>query len=195
MTITSTSRLGMTQWSDNDDAPITREQMNNDFAGLEELVAIGLKGTLATRPPAGTRERLYLVNAGAGLGTVYWDTGAAWVTVRAPSVTVLPHTWSVPGDVLADTIPGFFVPKPAGQSVRLLSVRHKIQSGTGVNVALRIDGVAATGYGAFTSTAAAQSVASPLAFATADVYLDLVTSAPSGSPKGLTVSAYLEYTA
>ena len=86
MTVTTTTRLGLTRWSADSD-PITRPQMDASHAALEAKSVIFDRGTLAARGAAGTVGRFYEVtDAVAEAPTLFWDNGSAWVEIR-PDLT------------------------------------------------------------------------------------------------------------
>lgn len=80
MTVTASTRLGITRWSAGTD-PFTRAQMDGSFATLDDLVAIDMQGLLSARPAAGVRGRYYWATDGGG--SLSRDTGTAWVAVGA----------------------------------------------------------------------------------------------------------------
>lgn len=82
MTITSTPRFELTQWSSGDDE-FSREQLTVDFAGISDHAGIFLSGTSATPPTAAaantrafywdkTNEKLYFRGDVAGVGVAAW---------------------------------------------------------------------------------------------------------------------------
>lgn len=77
MTVTTTSRVGITRWSAGTDA-FTRAQMDASHAAIEANVALYAEGTFAARPAAGKAGRLYRATDTGGF---YWDTGAVWLPI------------------------------------------------------------------------------------------------------------------
>lgn len=77
MTVTSTARLALTQWSAGSD-PFTRAQVNASLASLESLAAIDRQGVDASRPATGVRGTYYYATDTVRL---YRDTGTAWYGV------------------------------------------------------------------------------------------------------------------
>ena len=80
MTITTTPRLGVTQWSVGSD-PFTRAQMNAAFASIELLATIYSQGLFSARPSAGTTGRFYLATD-TTVPTLYYDTGVTWINLN-----------------------------------------------------------------------------------------------------------------
>ena len=197
MTVSSTPRLGLTQWSADSDPPINRGQMGSDFADLDALVAIALRGTLAERPPAGTRERLYFVASGASAGQLFWDTGAAWVAIVVPKTLPWEQTFSVPGEIsVADTIiPGFYTRLPAGASSKIVGGRANIAEGTSVTFDLRRhDGsTVATVLNGQTATVGGAGWTMDLSVGNLWRVYPVIT-AVSGAPKHLSITLFRETT-
>lgn len=108
----------------------------------------------------------------------------------------IPHTFTISGEVKVDVagesyIPPFPIPVPAGQAVDLASVRVRLNSGTSATCELRKNGTIVGA--AFTvSSSTWATVARTTTFADLDD-LALVITAVSGTPKGLSVAALLEY--
>ncbi len=103
----------------------------------------------------------------------------------------LPHSWALNGTGTVDTLPGFFVSLPAGQTAALAAVRYATTSGT-ATVSVRRNATGATGFTGLsvTSTAATTDPAN-VALADGD-YLDLDITAVS-SPVDLRVTVFVEY--
>lgn len=144
----------------------------------------------------GTRHDLVARHAIAVL-----PTGTTGTTVALGNHNHLieqPHTWAVGADVKVpsgdtDYIPGFFVSKPATQTVKLTRCRAKINSGTSVTCKIQINGVDATGFtGISVTTTAATTDPADVTLADGD-YVTLVVTAVSGSPKNMSFSAMLSY--
>lgn len=74
MTVTTTTRLGITRWSAGTD-PLTRAQMDASHAAIELLTAIYGQGTFSARPAAGTAGRFYFATDSKVL---YYDNGSVW---------------------------------------------------------------------------------------------------------------------
>lgn len=96
MAVTTTTRLGITRWSDGAD-PFTRAQMDNDHAQIENLVAIDQQGTFASRPAAGVRGRYYYATDN---GLVYRDNGTGWTQI-GPASALAGDTTSITWGVAA----------------------------------------------------------------------------------------------
>lgn len=79
MAVTTSSRVGVTQWSSSSDQ-FTRTQMDSSHAAIESLVAIYGQGVIGSRPTAGKVGRFYwATDEDKG----YYDTGVAWKTIGA----------------------------------------------------------------------------------------------------------------
>lgn len=74
MARSQTSRFGLWRWSSDSDTQ-GRSDFDSDNNQLETLALIGLRGTLAARPAAGIRERLYYAT---DVRALYWDSGSTW---------------------------------------------------------------------------------------------------------------------
>lgn len=99
MTITSTTRLGLPQWSADTDAAITRVQTNAAFAELENVVAIDGQGTSTafSAISPGVRGRYYYVTT---TGTLWRDDGTQWDAINPATSYNTPGS-SSPGDSAA----------------------------------------------------------------------------------------------
>lgn len=80
MAVTTTARLGMTQWSSAADPPVTRAQLNDDNLTVEQKAAGGLQGNAADRPAAGAAFARFFYWA-EDTEELSWCDGAEWVTV------------------------------------------------------------------------------------------------------------------
>lgn len=90
----STTRLALPYpKADRSDPFTVAEDLGALAARIDVVAAMAEQGTFAARPAAGTARRLYFATDTA---TLYYDTGAAWVTVNPPQ----PSYWW-PGDVKA----------------------------------------------------------------------------------------------
>jgi hypothetical protein len=187
LSVTATPRAGLPQWGTEED-PVSREQFQDAFADIDELMAIDLQGLAADRPPAGVRGRYYFAQDTAILSR---DTGAAWVNIGAR--LRIPQSWAIPGVLIAGLIPGLFVPG-FGQTATLVAVRHKLLSGTSATINVRRNDVAipGAGTGINVTTAAATTVLNTVL--TADDFINLSITAVSGNANGLTMTAYIDYT-
>lgn len=79
MAVTTTSRLGVTRWSDGGDS-FTRTQMDTSHSSLESRVPVYLQDTFGNRPAAGTVARFFFATDTYRL---YYDDGVAWRDVNA----------------------------------------------------------------------------------------------------------------
>lgn len=151
----------------------------------------------ATRPGSPRKARLGF-NEDTG-SWEYWN-GAAWgpIHVTAPTTITVPHTFTLSGEVAVAAgdiayVPPFFIPVPPGQTVRLRSVRHRINSGTSATVKLTSNGTDLTGYtGIAVTTTTATTDAADVTL-TNNAALALVVTAVSGTPKNLSLTLYLDY--
>ena len=82
MTVTLSTRLGMTRWSSDTDA-WSREQIDANFGQLEANAIIGTQGANAARPAAGVQRRLYLATDAE---RVYIDDGDEWYELLVAGV-------------------------------------------------------------------------------------------------------------
>jgi hypothetical protein len=80
MSVTTTPRLGVHQWSAGTD-PFTRAQLNASLLALENNAAMYSSGDdLNARPAAGKAGRFYLDKS---VGVVWYDNGTTWLAVSA----------------------------------------------------------------------------------------------------------------
>lgn len=112
---------------------------------------------------------------------------------------VVPHTFTVAGLVAvavnqADYLPPFFVKVPSSQTVKLISARHRINSGTSATVSVQINGSNATGFASMSvTTTSTDTDPTDVSLSNNDV-LAIVVNSVSGSPQNMSVSLFLEYT-
>src|SRR5688500_325837 len=79
MPVTYRPRTGLPDWTAGTD-PLTRVQLDDGFASVEDLMALDAQGTLAARPLAAAANRgLYYYATDNGL--LYRSDGATWVNV------------------------------------------------------------------------------------------------------------------
>lgn len=103
MTVSLTTRLGLTRWSSDLDA-WSREQIDGNMAALEELAVIGAQGTNAARPAPGVARRLYLAT---DVERVYLDDGDEWYELLVGGVANASAVVFTPaGGILATTVAG-----------------------------------------------------------------------------------------
>lgn len=199
MTVSRTNRFGLTQSSDDLDPPVNRTQLNGDYSSIESLAAIGSNGALTARPPAGIRDRLYLVSSGDQAGTLWWDTGTAWVQVVNRRTWWESRTFSVPGEVLihtaADQIPGFSEPVRSTQQTWLYGVMASLSEGA-ATIELRAAGTPVGGLTmAVTTVPTVFRATAPVRLSDLDYVQALVTARPGATPRNLSLSVLLEMTA
>ena len=112
---------------------------------------------------------------------------------------IIPHTFTVPGVVVvaanqADYLPPFFIKVPASQTVKLISARHRINSGTSATVSVKVNGVNATGFTSMSvTTSAADTNPTDISLADNDI-VSITVDAISGGPQNMSVSLFFEYT-
>ena len=103
MTVSLTTRLGLTRWSSDADA-WSREQIDANMGALEELAVIGTQGTAAARPAAGVERRLYLAS---DVERVYLDDGDEWLELLVAGVANASAVVFTPtGAIAATTVAG-----------------------------------------------------------------------------------------
>ncbi len=108
------------------------------------------------------------------------------------------HTWAISGEIAVasgddDFIIPFFVPVPAGQTVKAVAARYVINSGTNCNVKIQKNGVDLTGFTNITATTTAASTDPADQTLANNDKLALVVNSVSGTPKNLSFTLFLEY--
>lgn len=112
---------------------------------------------------------------------------------------IVPHTFTVAGPVNTpngqiDYLTPFFVKVPSTQTVKLISARHRINSGTSATVKVQINGSDAAGFtGMVVGTTAGDTDPADITLSNNDI-VSLVVTATSGSPQNMSVSLFFEYT-
>ena len=112
---------------------------------------------------------------------------------------IVPHTFVIGGPVNVqsgqiDYINPFFVRVPSTQTVKLISARHRINSGTSVTCKLQNNGVDIAGFtGMSVITTAADTDPADVTLANNDL-ISLVVTATTGSPQNMSMTVFLEYT-
>jgi len=112
---------------------------------------------------------------------------------------VVPHTFTLSGTVIVpvgqtDFICPFFVKVPSTQTVKLISARHRINSGTSATVKLQNNGSDITGFtGISVTTTAADTDPADVTLANNDL-ISLVVTAVSGTPQNMSFTLFFEYT-
>jgi hypothetical protein len=196
VTISASPRLGLTQWSSDSD-PVNRSQFETSFANIDQFAAVDNQGVFGARPAYGTVGRYYFCT---DTGALYRDTGASWVQINPPGVVQVPHTWNLTGQIQVQAgangyIGPMFVPVPTGQSVTLTGIVAVTRSGT-ATVSANHNGTPISGLsavGVTTTSTGRVAPSTPTSFADLDMLAPAVT-AISGTPDGLTVTAFLSYT-
>lgn len=101
MTVSLTTRLGLTRWSSDLDA-WSREQIDGNMGALEALAIIGTQGPQDSRPAAGVQRRLYLTNDTERL---YLDDGDEWLEVLiAGTANATAVAFTPTGGIAATTV-------------------------------------------------------------------------------------------
>lgn len=109
------------------------------------------------------------------------------------------HTWAISGEVKVpsgDTnfLMPFFVSLASGQTAKIVSAKHKINSGTSVTVKVQKDDVDVTGFtGISVTTTATTTNPADVSLADGDK-LALVVTAVNGTPKNMSFTLFLEHT-
>ena len=112
---------------------------------------------------------------------------------------IIPHTFTVGGPVnvqsgQVDYILPFFVKVPSTQTVKLISARHRINSGTSATSKVQVNGSDATGFtGMSVTTSSTDTDPADITLSNNDV-VSLVVTAVSGSPQNMSVTVFFEYT-
>lgn len=128
----------------------------------------------------GTAYQKLRMNSGA--------TAPEWAT----TVTRLPHGFAVNGTISAtESIPGFFISLPTGQTAELVAVRYKTVSGT-ATISVRKNGTGATGFTSLSVTSTAATTDPTNVALASDDYLDVDITAVS-SAVDLAVTVFVEY--
>jgi hypothetical protein len=86
MAITTTTRMGVTRWSDGGDA-FTRSQMDASHEAIEQRTMIYLQGNFSARPSAGTLGRMYYAS---DTQEMYYDDGTRWNQISSVSNSISP---------------------------------------------------------------------------------------------------------
>lgn len=105
------------------------------------------------------------------------------------------HTWSLPGLIAAETLPGPTIEPAVGEAQRLVRVDYRVRepaAGT-VTFTIRRNGVAVPGMeGLVAGEAAAHATPAPVTLAAGDELTCQIT-AVANAPKGLSVTIALEH--
>lgn len=128
----------------------------------------------------GTAYQKLRMNSGA--------TAPEWAT----TTTRLPHGFAINGTISAtESIPGFFISLPTGQTAELVAVRYKTVSGT-ATISVRKNGTGATGFTSLSVTSTAATTDPTNVALASDDYLDVDITAVS-SAVDLAVTVFVEY--
>ena len=138
-----------------------------------------------------TDDKWELTNDGSTYGNI--------VTTANPPKLIIPHTFIVGGPVNVpsgqiDYINPFFVRVPATQTVKLISARHRINSGTSATAKVQINGSDATGFTGMAITTASTDTDPADITLSNNAVVSLVVTATSGSPQNMSVTLFFEYT-
>lgn len=112
---------------------------------------------------------------------------------------IVPHTFTVAGPVNVpsgqiDYLTPFFVKVPSTQTVKLVSARHRLNSGTSATVKVQVNGSDASGFtGISVTTTSADTDPADVTLNNNDT-VSLVVTATSGSPQNMSFTVFLEYT-
>jgi len=175
----------------------TSASSHNNGAGVDHvLTAIDMREANAhVNDTTGDPHPQYLTPAEGAV--LYPALGHTHTSTTITKTVRIPHTFTISGDVLVasgDTsfIPGFFVAAPAGQTMKVVAARHRINSGTSATVSVQVNGVAATGFSALAvSTTTVTTDPADVTLADGDL-LALVVSAVAGAPRNMSFTLWLE---
>ena len=109
------------------------------------------------------------------------------------------HTWAISGEISVasgddDFLNPFFVSLATGQTMKVVKVRYKINSGTNCNIKLQKNGVDLTGFTNITvTTSEAETDPTDQALADDDK-LALIVNSVSGTPTNLSFTVFIEST-
>ncbi len=110
------------------------------------------------------------------------------------------YTWTVSGAIAVpsgdtDFINPMFIGLASGETAKLAACKYIVNSGTSVTAKLQINGSDATGFTAISVTTTAASTDPTDIVLSGGDKLALIVTAVSGSPKNLTFTIFVEYTA
>lgn len=174
----------------------------NDHPQYSLLSTYTTKGDILAATGAATAIRLGVGTNGQVLTAD--SAQASGVKWAVPSITVtktvrIPHTYSVSGPILVPSagtnyLPPFFVPVPAGQTATLAAIRYVVRGGTSVTVVIQKNGTTAhANYSAVSVTTTAAIITQAVTLADNDALQPVVT-AINGTPDGMTITFYIDYT-
>lgn len=144
-------------------------------------------------------ERVRLVITPTGSTAQTFDNNDVQRSASDPVIKTVrtPHTFAVPGDILVpagsdNVIPGFYVSLPAGQTAKLALARFSLGVGTSVGIIMQRNGANVGVVQTVTTTPTVYDI-TDVVLADGD-YLNLLASAPSGSPKNLSWTVFIDST-
>jgi hypothetical protein len=125
------------------------------------------------------------------------STTATWQTLTK-SIR-LPHTWAISGEIKVpsgdtDFLCPFFVSLASGQTAKITSARHVINSGTSATVKLQRNGSDVTGFTGISVTTTATTTNPTDVGLSENDRLALVVTGVSGKPKNLSFTLFIEHT-
>jgi hypothetical protein len=136
----------------------------------------------------------------AAAGTVGKAADAGHIHAVWSRPIAIEHTWAVSGLITVPSgasafIPPMYASVPSGSSKKLRGVRFAVRGGTSATFSFNQNGVGVTSLTSLTATTGATYVAAntgtPVAVVDGDSFAPVVASI-SGTPDGLTVSAYFD---
>lgn len=193
MTVSLTTRLGLTRWSSDADA-WSREQFDANFAALEDLAVIGTQGTNAARPAAGVARRLYVAT---DLERVYLDDGDEWYELLVGGVANASAVVFTPaGNIAATTVAGALAELDTEKATAAALTAHT-GAAAGAHAATAISYAGSTNLSATTVEAAldeldAEKLGTGHTTASGAHTAANITNVPAGNIAAVTVQAALD---
>ena len=103
------------------------------------------------------------------------------------------HSWVIAGKVENESFPGIYIRLATNEEQKLVACKYSIIEGTKVILELKRNGSGATGFTSLECTGtAAEKEPTAISLSTGD-FLQLVTKEGSGTPKGLSFTAFIEH--
>lgn len=190
MTVSLTTRLGLTRWSSDADA-WSREQIDANMGALEDLAVIGTQGTDAARPAAGVQRRLYLAT---DLERVYVDDGDEWYELLVAGVATAAQIVSTAtGDVAATTVQAA-IAELASEKATTAALTAHTGAAAGAHAATAISNTPAGGISATTVQAAINELDNEKAPKASPVFTGAPATTPAAAtdlPTAITLVNYL----